>query len=50
MEDVQEEKGIGSIGIRYIIYEKIGCGGRSKIYKVKPKGKKADKYYAAKNL
>ena len=46
-EDLKEEE-IGSIGEKYIIYEKIGRGGRSKVFKVKPKGKNIDKYYAAK--
>ena len=44
----EEEREIGSIGEKYIIYEKIGSGGRSKVFKVKPKGKNIDKYYAAK--
>ncbi len=47
-DDDLKEKEIGSIGEKYIIYEKIGSGSRSKIFRVKPKGKNIDKYYAAK--
>ena len=50
-DDYLEQEGereIGSIGEKYIIYEKIGSGGRSQVFKVKPKGKNIDKYYAAK--
>ena len=48
INDDKEEKEIGSIGTKYSIYEKIGSGGTSKVYKVKPKGKNIDGYYAAK--
>ena len=48
MKDDDLEEKENSIGNKYIIYEKIGKGGRSKVFKVKPKGKNIDKYYAAK--
>ena len=46
-DDIEEEK-IGFIGTKYTIYEKIGSGGTSKVFKVKPKEKNIDGYYAAK--
>ena len=48
MKDDDLEEKENSIGNKYIIYEKIGKGGRSKVFKVKPKGENEDKYYAAK--
>ena len=48
MKDDDLEEKENSIGNKYIICEKIGKGGRSKVFKVKPKGKDEDKYYAAK--
>ena len=48
IDDDTKEKEIGSIGSKYIIYKKIGKGGTSKVYKVKPEEKKEEKYYAAK--